>query len=116
MKRRVGSAVALVFGFCGSFAAVSASESTFGRNVGDLLGSLDFAQYCAEVYGPRSVAVADSPGGSAWVCAARNNGLFDTFDIDTDAACRVLFGDPSFARSWDLSRPESWECFYGDRR
>jgi hypothetical protein len=112
VKRRLGSIFAFVFGLSGSFAAVSASESD-GRTVGALLGPIDFARYCTEVYGPQSVAVADSPGGSSWGCAARNNGLFDTFDVDTDDACSLLFGNPTFSRSWDISRPESWECFYG---
>ena len=113
MNRWVVSGVALVIGLCGSFAAVSASQPTDGRTDGDLLGSIDFDRYCDTIYGPRSVPVPDSTQGATWGCAARNNGIFDTFDVDVDEACAQQFGEPSFARSWDMSIPDSWECFYG---
>jgi hypothetical protein len=119
MNRWLASGMAFAIGLSGSFAVVSASEDQPGRRNGDLLGPIDFPQYCEDEYGPGAVAVGDSSNAFGWTCASRKNGIFRTDTIsdqeEFDQICEAQFGSPAFAQSYNSSIPDSWQCFSGRR-
>ena len=117
MKRLVTSLLALSLGFGGSIAAFKASDTAIqSETQGVLLGNLDFVRYCIKQYeqvGTRSTAVLVRRDIYGWMCANRRNGLWGTVEIDTDSACRLLFGGPAHADAYDVNWPYSWQCFRG---
>ncbi|CAB4886809.1 unannotated protein [freshwater metagenome] len=111
MRRLLTGLAALAFGFIGSLAAFSASDSA-GRERPDSvkLGSLDFEAYCKLQFGGSSVAVLTRTDLRGWRCAIRQNGIFATVEIDTNAACAALFDHSAYAVPDDPLVSSSWQC------
>ena len=116
MNRWQAAAMVFSIGLGGSFAAVTASSSGSGRANGDLLGVPTLREYCKRAHDDdRAVAILRGSDAYGWACATRTSGLFATYPVDMDEACRLEYGSPSYANAWDSEWPESWECFHGVR-
>ena len=117
MNRWLRGGLALCAGFGSTVVAIDLADTGSLAAVapGSKLGGLDLFDYCRTAYGDRASAVQRSGDAYGWRCWETVNRLITGHEIVFDDACRLLYGSPAYAESYNVSWPYSWECFRGPK-
>ena len=118
MNPFIRSGLALCFGFGLTLAAITVAGhgDPAADPIGTVLGSINFGEYCSELYGDAATArLNESQGAFGWQCWTTTNDIIDNKDIDVQDACERAFGTPVYERSDNINDPYSWRCIRGPR-